>query len=189
MARLWLPVAARLQPYFRVLAPDLPGHGASADREPGLAPAVDAITAWVGAMAPDAAAVVGNGATGGAIAAAVAADATVPAVVFGPAEGEEWPAEPAPLEVREWTNYWDLFFDLRISKPYSTWRPDVFWWLVEHGVVETADAVRLRVRMETEQALRSEAKPVGPYHGLAAAPFTRPHVAAKQLRELLQGLA
>ena len=53
IANLWWPVAARLSQRWRVLAPDLPGHGRSDARPGGAQLTINALAAWAAAVAPD----------------------------------------------------------------------------------------------------------------------------------------
>src|SRR5205807_1762052 len=107
IANLWWPVAARLSQRWRVLAPDLPGHGRSDARPGGAQLTINALAAWAAAVAPDLRAVVGMGSSGGRLAAAVAFECEATAVICGANVADSFES----LASAEWPARWEMFAD------------------------------------------------------------------------------
>jgi uncharacterized protein len=183
IGRLWQPVAARLAPHWRVLVPDLPGHGESDPRLGGIGPVARTLSAWVAAVAPGTRAVIGLSESGGALATEVARDCDAPAIVCGAGPAEDDGARE--LAGRDWAGYWEMFRELRSRPPHSTWRADLLWWLVEYGTRALAKG-RIELACSPETVAGLEARfDYEPYSRIEESPLVDPPMAAKRIREVL----
>ena len=145
-----------------------------------------ALSAWVAAVAPDTRAVIGLSESGGALATAVARDCDAPAIVCAAAPGED--DGVGELAGKDWAGDWEMFRAIGSRPPHSTWRPDLLWWLVEHGT---------RVRADGRTELTSRPEPIAGLNGgfdyepdarIEESPLVDPPMAAKRIRELLDSL-
>ena len=102
--RMWDPVRRRLEPRWRVLTPDLPGHGARRDEPFSLQGAVDTVAALARSVAPSPV-VVGGDSLGGYT--ALASAAALPrsqllGLVMGGATANFEGAALRALLIRQW---------------------------------------------------------------------------------------
>jgi predicted metal-dependent hydrolase/pimeloyl-ACP methyl ester carboxylesterase len=183
IGQLWRPVAARLAPDWRVLVPDLPGHGASDPRPGGTEPVVRALSAWAAAVAPDTTAVAGLQTSGGLIAAEVARECNARAIVCGTGDGSGHSRED--IAGKGWAGAWEMFTELRNNPPHSGWRPDLVWWLVEQGTRTRPDGrIGLASSKETVRGLAASLDGYT-FAGVEESPLIDPPIAAKRIREVL----
>src|SRR5437016_1734803 len=115
---------------------------------------------------------------------ALSAECETMAVVCGPDDRLEGEAilEPAAT----WPGPLELFIHLRRREPFAGWRPDLLWWLAEHGTKPVAsDAAALIADSETIRALTLVPAP-GMFE-TAALPLVDPAAAAQRLRDLIAG--
>jgi pimeloyl-ACP methyl ester carboxylesterase len=110
-----VPTARRLATRQRVLAPDLPGFGRSdrPDHTPGVGELADALTRWMGQIAPGGAVVVGNsfGCQVAIHAAALAPDSVRALVLAGPTvdrHARSWPAQLLRWQREQVTQSWAM---------------------------------------------------------------------------------
>lgn len=184
LGRLWLPVAARLAPQARVLAPDLPGQGAS---PPASGAVLEALHAWAGTLQPGPALIAGVGPSGFLASALVGrlgarGVALAPDRATGPIDGAA-----ARDRRRVWGSHWEMFTALSERPPWDGWRADLLWTYVEYGTRPLLDG-RLELACHPDweasllEALAGEMAP----EVIAESPLGNPVAAAKRLKEALQ---
>ena len=187
VARIGQPIAARLAGRYRVVAPDLPGHGGSAGGD-DLQSDIDAVDAWLEAVAPGARAVVSVGASAGLAARLTsAADDALeiclsPREATGPNDGDVPDARR-----RAWDSRWEMFTKLLMPRWFAHWRADLLWTYVEEGTEALPDGkVRLLCDDAVEQRLLGLGRPLDRFIELNVSPLARPVEAARRLQELLE---
>jgi pimeloyl-ACP methyl ester carboxylesterase len=184
---MWRPVASRLSADYRVLAPDLPGHGASTLSDASAAAVLGALKDWAEAAAAEAVAVVGVG-PGAWLAADLAAALGSRALILAPGQPTGLPDATAARERRRvWGTRYAMFEAYRPREPFSSWRPDLLWWYVEKGTTVMEDGrVRIRCDPELEAALLEQARPLGGLEtALEPSPLTAPTEAARRIHDHL----
>jgi predicted metal-dependent hydrolase len=187
VARVWQPIAARLAGRYRVMAPDLPGHGGSAAGE-DLQADIDAVDAWLEAVAPQARAIVSVGPSAGLAARLTpAVDHALeiclsPREAIGPIDGDVQEARR-----RVWDSRWEMFTKLHMPRWFAHWRADLLWTYVEEGTEVLPDGqVRLLCDDGVEQRLLGLGRPLDRLIELNVSPLARPVEAARRLQELLE---
>jgi uncharacterized protein len=200
VARIWQPVAARLAGVYRVIAPDLPGHGLSSTSG-AIEADIEALRAWLKTVAPAAEAIVSAGASSGLGARIAPAIGTVE-VCLSPRE----PTGPMDGDVPEqrravWPGRSEMFAGLNTPRWFAHWRSDLLWTYVEDGTEVLTDAtdalgrvpltdsegaaVRLRCDDATEQHFRRLGRPLDGMIEIPVSPLVRPIEAASRLRKIL----
>ena len=189
VARVWQPIAARLADAYRVLAPDLPGHGLSAamaDTESDI----ELMRSWLESWAPGAAAIVSVGLTSGLAArAAPSAGAAevclAPRELTGPIDGDV----PEPRR-QAWPDRWEMFTRLSYPRWFGHWRSDLLWTYVEDSTaLEPDGSVRLLCDEAAEQRLLRLGRPLDGVTEINVSPLAQPVKAAADLASALRGLA
>lgn len=203
VARVWQPVASRLTEGYRVLAPDLPGHGRSSSGSGFSADAV-ALESWMQEVAPDAVAVVaGDGAIG--VSSRLGVMLGKPLIHLGAGDSAMADGSTDPRRDRDvWPGRWGLYRALQNLPPFDRWRADLLWTYVEdatellEGAEDTQDAELPRgmtgepsVRLRTDPNVQARVEHVadrGVDKAISASPLSQPGQAAKMLKEVIDTL-
>jgi hypothetical protein len=189
LARLWQPVAARLTGY-RVLAPDLPGHGESDLIRGDIAADIALLNAWLDAASPSPLAIVSPGTSSG-LAGRLAHGREVTEIWLAPLEATG-PGDADLARQRQilWSGYEEMFSTLGRGGLYARWRPDLLWTYVEEGTRPREDGqIALRCGGETEARYLELGRPLDGANEVPESHLVQPVAAASRLDEVLATLS
>jgi pimeloyl-ACP methyl ester carboxylesterase len=194
VARLWQPIAARLAVAgYRVVAPDLPGHGeseplalASDDEGDAIETEVERLRRWLAAAAPEPIAIAGLGAGAGLVARLAAESGAIEVVlapheVTGPGDGDV-----SRSRRQLWPSRNEMFATLVRRSLFARWRHDLLWTYVEYGTRSLANGQgQLCCSDAVEARFLSLGRPLDHTTEIDVSPLSQPVEAGQALQNAL----
>jgi pimeloyl-ACP methyl ester carboxylesterase len=190
---MWEPVAWRLcEAGYRMIALELPGHGASPWESEDVEAEIERLRSWAGEETPDLAAVVGVAASAGVVARLAAETGAIEVCLASREAVVAGDGGLTPARRRAWPGRAEMFEGLRRRVQFVRWRLDVLWRYVEDGTQEVSTSsegteAELICRDETEQAWLALGRPLGGMVEVAASPWEQPDAAARWVIGAIEG--
>ena len=188
VARTWQPVAARLADAgYRVVAPDLPGHGESGEQGGAVEDEIEWLRRWLSAAGGSLRAATAAGMSAGIVARIVGETGALevcldPREATGPGDGDV-----RRERRRTWPSRAEMFETLSRRPLFSLWRPDLLWTYVEDGTRVVEGGVELRCQDEVEWRFLALGRPLKGSLDIDVSPLSKPVAAAEHLLEALAG--
>ena len=189
VARTWQPVAVRLADAgYRVVAPDLPGHGGESGEQGGaVEDEIEWLRRWLSAVGGSLKAVTAVGMSAGIVARMVGETGALE-VCLGPREAPGPGDGDVRLKRRRiWPSRAEMFETLSRRPLFTLWRPDLLWTYVEDGTRVVEGGVELRCQDEVEWRFLALGRPLEGSLDIDVSPLSKPVAAAERLLEALAG--